>query len=83
MIKRFGSVILKVLVALCGVAIIFGIATLIYQGSAHIMSAIKLYWDVAKNNVVESVVFYAMLAIAVFAIEMIVNGVKKKKKKDE
>ncbi len=81
--KRFGSAMLKVLVALCGVALIFGIVWLIYGGSIYVLKAIQLYWNVAKENVVESIIFYAMFAIALFVIELIIHHGKKNKKEDK
>lgn len=80
--KRFGSAMLKVLVALCGVALIFGIVWLIYGGSIYVLRAIKLYWNVAKENVIESIIFYAMFGIALFVIELVIHG-KKSKKEDK
>lgn len=79
--KRFGSAILKVLVALCGVALIFGIVWLIYGGSIYVMRAIQLYWNVAKENIIESVIFYSMFAIALFVIELVIH--RKKKDNDD
>lgn len=81
--KRFGSAMLKVLVALCGVALIFGIVWLIYGGSIYVLRAIRLYWNVAKDNVVESIIFYAMFAIAMFVIELVIHGHSKKNKKED
>ena len=80
--KRFLEAILKVLVALCGVALIFGIVWLINGGSIYVMRVIQLYWNTAKENIVESIIFYSMFAIALFIIDMIIH-VKNKKKKEE
>lgn len=75
--KRFGSAILEVVVALCGVALIFGIVWLIYRGSIYVMRAIQLYWNVVKENIIESVIFYSMFAIALFVIELVIHRKKK------
>lgn len=77
--KRFGMCVLKVVVAIAAVAVIFFLMQLIYGGSAHVIEAIKLYWNVAKNNVVESIIFYSLFVVALLVIELIVEVATKKK----